>query len=145
MVSKTFVFFLAAAGISAAGVAQQKVVVPAFFGLSTSTDPPRGTDWRRIRAAGSSVQTVVALGGQGGFQSATGTGLSDAQAQFNNNRSAGQSVLGYVDTNPCLNSGCSPRSQPSVLQDSAAWFNSFPTPAAPPGSTPSPALLLSAG
>lgn len=78
-------------------LATQKAVVPAFFPLNQNSN---GTaDWTRIVNAGSGVLAVVPLGDSGGFETLTGTSLTNARTQFGNNSGAGQKVLGYVDAN----------------------------------------------
>src|SRR6202012_3303835 len=53
------------------------------------------SDWTRIQNAKTGVKAVIA---DSSFPTLTGTGLGNAQAQFDSNRTVGQLVLGYVDT-----------------------------------------------
>ncbi len=101
--------------VSAGSVqAAQKLVVPGYF--------PVGSDWTRIENAGSSVSIVVALGGQGGFQTLVGAGLADAQAQFGRCRAAGQAVLGYVDT---AHGPAGPRTVQDVADEVGLWYDKY--------------------
>lgn len=127
-----------AIAMSTAAAAVQQVVVPAYFPLCTTTDSSRGYDWPRIQAKGTQVKFVVPLGETGGFQDPTSVsptatqqpcGLSPRQ-QFANNHAVGQLVLGYVDTNPNLNTcapgQCAPIPKDTVLNDLIkgvkAWY-----------------------
>jgi spherulation-specific family 4 protein len=115
----------------------QTIAVPGFFPLNNSctpssvqspgcTRPALGSDWSRIERAGSTVQIVVA---DRSFETAAGTNLTDAQNQFKRNRTAGQLVLGYVDTatagRPITCTGTHPC---SVMDDVAQWYSHYVAP-----------------
>ena len=81
---------------------RQLITVPAYFGLNQHTDLTEDYDWNRIKAQGGKIQTVVALGAAGGFQTCDNTGmtcsLSATQAQFAANSASYQNVYGYIDS-----------------------------------------------
>jgi hypothetical protein len=114
-----FVVAAVVLAVSTAAESQtQRLVVPAFYPVGGGEN-----GWSRIQAVGSTVRLIVGLGGSGGLQTLTGAGLTTAQTQFNNNRAAGQLVLGYVD-------GTFSRALTgpnSVQGDVNAWYTAYPS------------------
>jgi hypothetical protein len=86
------------------------IAVPAYFGLNP--------DWAQIEQAAGAVKIVVP---DLSFNQLTGSALSNAQAQFDRCRQAGQLILGYVDT------GSGQRSLANINNDINQWFASYPT------------------